>query len=387
PNDSLSIFFNSIIFIRALEGNGKRYGEIENRNIRVLLETWKENQDSQNFVIDIFKSTLKILGDINIPKYLIDFDELGVFNELSKQTLSYLLNDFYVNRHNSFYNYDFSIMSKHALSRIYERYVSILKIDYTPQLSMFPSVPTEEVNKAYGAIYTPQYIARFFAKYLKENLSPIEFKKIKAAEPAVGSGIFLRSLLELKCDPRQDGVDNQSIEQAFQDIIGLDVDANACKAAELSLSLLQLVLTKKFPEKLNIINAETIEYIMEHDELKGSYDAVLSNPPFIATTGQTEEMRKRIAKYLGDGQKGRTDSFIAFVKVGLELLKPGGYGLYVLPHSFLMSKSAGLIREELSKTCWIKCVADLSAIPVFENTGIYVILLIFQKKSDSFSLP
>src|SRR5690606_36123857 len=105
------------------------------------------------------------------------------------------------------------------------------------------------------------------------------------------------------------------------------------------------------------------------------------------TTGQTEEMRKRIAKYLGDGQKGRTDSFIAFVKVGLELLKPGGYGLYVLPHSFLMSKSAGLIREELSKTCWIKCVADLSAIPVFENTGIYVILLIFQKKSDSFSLP
>src|SRR5690606_21365901 len=42
-NDSLSIFFNSIIFIRALEDNGKRYGEIENRNIRVLLEAWKEN--------------------------------------------------------------------------------------------------------------------------------------------------------------------------------------------------------------------------------------------------------------------------------------------------------------------------------------------------------
>lgn len=380
-NESLSLLFNSLIFIRALEDNIKRYKELENS--KVMLNAWQNCVDSKNGIVsDVFKETLKILGKQDIPQYLIDFEGLKIFNSLDKQSFSYLINDFYTNRHSAFYKYDFSIMSMHALSRIYEKYVSILRLESTAQLSFFPSLPTEEINRAYGAIYTPQYIARFFAKYLKENLSPIEFKKIRVAEPAVGSGIFLRSLLELKCDPRQGDISNEMIKLSFQDVLGLDVDANACKAAELSLALLQLVLTNEFPEKLNILSVETIEYISMHPDLKDTFDAVISNPPFISTNAQTEVMRKRIVEFMGDDAKGRIDSYIAFIKVGLVLLKPGGYGLYVLPHSFLMSSSASLIREELSKTCWIKCIADLSAISVFGNTGIYVILLIIQKKSS-----
>ena len=68
------------------------------------------------------------------------------------------------------------------------------------------------------------------------------------------------------------------------------------------------------------------------------------------------------------------------MKAGIELLKPGGYGLFVLPHSFLIAESAAKLRKYLIEQCWITCLADLSAIPVFGNTGIYVILLIFQKK-------
>ncbi|WP_069660766.1 HsdM family class I SAM-dependent methyltransferase [Arcticibacter eurypsychrophilus] len=380
-NESLSLLFNSIIFIRALEDNLSRYNGFENS--KLLLESWKTCIDSENFIADVFKTTLRTLNKENIPDYLIDFEGLKVFNAINKQSFSYLLNDFYTNRHNSFFKYDFSIMSMHALSRIYEKYVSLLKLELTSQLTIFPSLPTEEINKAYGAIYTPQYIARFFAKYLKENLSPFEFKKIKVAEPAVGSGIFLRSLLELKCDPRQEGISNELITQAFQDVLGLDIDPNACKAAELSLALLQLVLTNEFPKKLNILSVETLEYLSKNPEQKESYDAVISNPPFISTTGQTEDMRKRISEFMGLGAKGRIDSFIAFIKVGLELLRPGGYGLYVLPHSFLISSSGAMMREELSKNSWIKCIADLSAIPVFENTGIYVVLLIFQKKTQN----
>jgi len=380
-NESLSLLFNSIIFIRALEDNLSRYNNFENS--KLLLESWKTCIDSENFIANVFKTTLKSLKKENIPEYLIDFGGLKVFNAINKQSFSYLLNDFYTNRNNSFFKYDFSIMSMHALSRIYEKYVSLLKLELTSQLTIFPSLPTEEINKAYGAIYTPQYIARFFAKYLKENLSPFEFKKIKVAEPAVGSGIFLRSLLELKCDPRQEGISNELITQAFQDVLGLDIDPNACKAAELSLALLQLVLTNEFPEKLNILSVETLEYISKNPEQKEAYDAVISNPPFISTTGQTEDMRKRISEFMGLGAKGRIDSFIAFIKVGLELLRPGGYGLYVLPHSFLISSSGVMMREELSKNSWIKCIADLSAIPVFENTGIYVVLLIFQKKTQN----
>lgn len=379
-NESLSSLFNAIIFVRAIEDNYKRYNPAHSS--KILLDAWNEYTGKANFtgVIDL---ALSKLSQVKIPNYLLDKKALKIFDSLGKQELSYLFNDFYSNRHSSFYSYDFSIMSKHALSRIYEKYSALLKVQDDNQLSLFASLPIEETNKAYGAIYTPQYIARFFARYLKENLAPAVFNKIKVAEPSIGSGIFIRSLLEIKCDPRQDGNTNEQIKNSFKDILGIDVDANACKAAELSLALLQLVLTNDFPEKLNIINSETIEYINKNKKIKGTYDAVLANPPFISTGTQSEALRSRITEYMEGFATGRVDTYLAFLKVGLDLLKPGGYGLFVIPHSFLIANSAELMRKTLQENAWIRCVADLSAIPVFGNTGIYVTLLIFQKKDDS----
>jgi hypothetical protein len=65
------------------------------------------------------------------------------------------------------------------------------------------------------------------------------------------------------------------------------------------------------------------------------------------------------------------------------MLKPGGYGCFVLPHSFLLSKNASKIRKLITDTSWIRCLADLSAIRVFGDIGSYVVLLILQKRSDA----
>ena len=296
-NEQLSELFNSIMFIRALEDNAKRYNP-ENLGNRVLLDAWKNTNQNINAFTDLISNAQQLLNKLAIPKYLLNIDNLYVFNKLDRQTVAYLLNDFYQNRIYGFYNYDFSIMSQHALSRIYEKYVAILKTESSNQLALFPKLPTEETNKAYGAVYTPQYIARFFGRYLRQNLPPSIFNKIKIAEPAVGSGIFLRSILEIKCDPRIEENSSDKIKEAFTDIIGIDIDKNACQAATLSLALLQLVLTNEFPEELNINHSETISFLKEHPELYNTYDAVVSNPPFIATELLSKEMKDRINEFL-----------------------------------------------------------------------------------------
>jgi hypothetical protein len=79
---------------------------------------------------------------------------------------------------------------------------------------------------------------------------------------------------------------------------------------------------------------------------------------------------------------GKVDLFLALLRVGLELIKPGGYCLYVLPHSFLIGRNAAAMREAISAQCWIRCLVDLSEIPVFGEIGSYVILLIAQKKPN-----
>lgn len=380
PNTAFSALFNGIIFVRAVEDHFRRLQHVmhQSESTPTLLETWSAPQSSHLTLCETIRQRLKDLTEDNIPEFLFDEDELCKFDRLERRTVSALLSDFYRNRFAP-YDYDFSLMSKHALSRIYEHYVSILRLEDSPQLTLFPRLPEEERDKAYGSIYTPQFIARFFAKYLREQMPPLAYKNIRTADPACGSGIFLRTLLELQCDPTQNGISTQLIKGAFGNVFGLDIDENACQATRLSLALLHLILTDSLPQDLNVVSAEAIEYCQNTPDLKNRYDAVIANPPHVSLTTQRPEMRERVTQFMNGYATGKIDMYLAFLRIGLEMLKPGGYGLFVLPHSFLLSKSAAKMRKVISEKCWIRCLADLSAIRIFEDSGSYIILLIFQK--------
>ena len=386
PNESLSALFNAIIFVRAAEDHCRRLNVLgvaqdDPYSSQALLETWRSETLSLREVI--LQNLERFIAG-GIPDYLVNEALLSTFDDLDRRTVYALLADFYHNKYAP-YEYDFSLMSKHALSRIYEHYVSILRIEESPQatLPLFPRLPEEELNKAYGSIYTPQFIARFFARYLREQMPPLAYKRIRTADPACGSGIFLRTLLELQCDPTHDGVTTELIQTAFGNVLGLDIDENACQATRLSLALLHLILTSQLPQTLSVYAEESIKYYQNHPELRGAYDAVIANPPFVSLATQTDAMRERVSEFMGGYASGRIDMYLAFLRIGLEMLKPGGYGLFVLPHSFLLGQNASGMRKIISEQAWIRCLADLSAIRIFEDSGSYILLLIFQKRPDT----
>lgn len=381
PNEALSTLFNTIIFIRAIEDHNARKVNSEERiSSQNLNSIWRTSKKS---VHETLLSVLRKMTNGEMTGFLNNVEQLKVFDQLDKDTVSVLFSNFYQNKYAP-YEYDFSLMSKHALSRIYERYVSVLRTEESPQLT-FPfshRLPTEERSKVYGSYYTPQYIARFFARYLREQMPPRQFRQLKIADPACGSGMFLRTTLELQCDPTYLEVTTSVIRQAFGNILGVDIDKNAAHATRLSLSLLHLVLTDKLPEHLNIVQSDAIDYILQYPDHTGQYDAVIANPPFVSWDTLTEQMREKIAGFLSDMAGGRIDLNLAFVKIGLDLLKAGGYGCFILPHNFLLKKSSEGIRNMIVKSSWIRCLADLSAIPVFGDVGSYVVLVILQKKPD-----
>jgi hypothetical protein len=200
PNEALSTLFNTIIFIRAMEDhNARQVNDEEKLSSYNLTSIWRTSKTS------VHKTLLSILRKMTngeIPGFLDNAEQLKVFDQLDRGTVSILFSNFYQNKYAP-YKYDFSLMSKQALGRIYERYVSVLRAEESPQLT-FPfshRLPFEEQSKAYGSYYTPQYIARFFARYLREQMPPRQFRQLKIADPACGSGIFLRTTLELQCDP------------------------------------------------------------------------------------------------------------------------------------------------------------------------------------------
>ncbi|MCE5199783.1 MAG: N-6 DNA methylase [Armatimonadota bacterium] len=387
-NDSISALFNAIMFVRAAEDHQKLHSgniQVLREQDETLLGLWEKSHNTKARLGEFLISNLGRLSGGTVPSYLVRKDDLCAFDDLSQDTVSELLADFYQNKYEPQYRYDFSLISKHALSRIYEHYVSVLHLEETPQktLPFFKQLPEEERDKAYGSVYTPQFIARFFARYLREQMPPRHFRNLRVIDPACGSGIFLRTLLEMQCDPAYDEVDSGVVEKAFENTVGLDLDMNACQATCLSLALLNLILTERLPSSLNVVNEEAISYYQQHSELKETYDAVIANPPFVALGAQSPVMRQRIADFMHGYAEGRIDTFVPFLRIGLELLKPGGIGMFVLPHSFLLSRNARKMRRLITDNAWICCLADLSAIRVFQDAATYVVLLIFQKKSGA----
>ncbi len=378
--DNLSALFNAILFVRALEDH--RRFEHPNTN-RALLDNWDSKRVNELNVGQCIASCLARLGAPDVPGSILDTDLLNVFSELDRETVSELFRDFYTNRFAP-YNYDFSLMSKHALSRIYEKYVSLLRDSDSDQLTFFPDLPEEELAHSLGTHYTPQYIARFFARFLKNNLTPHTFRRLRISDPACGSGIFLRTTLEMQFEPFQmESPDRDVIKKAFCNALGIDIDPNACHATRLSLALLHLVLTGEFPESLNVENSDSLEHFSAHPELRESFDAVVANPPYIKWDDLDEETRVQVVQFMESFATGRVDMFLAHLKLGTELVKPGGYLLYVLPHSFLIGRNASKLREWLPNEFWVRCLVDLSEIAVFGDVRSYVILLILERKAGT----
>lgn len=375
-NRCLSKLFNLLILVRAIEDqvrSANAHQDSAAPYTQILLREWERGKHSN--LRSLIEACLKQVSGVDgIPTF--DPAEISGFDGLSSRTVSSLLSDFYRDRRVPYW-YDFSLMSKHALSRIYEHYVSLLTIEDSDQLALFPQLPEEERNRAFGSIYTPEFVARFFAKYAIKELLEEWMPTTRILDPACGSGIFLRVFLELSSQMLNG---NREVKQAISRATGIDYDENACQAARLSLSLLQLALTGELPQELNVIRAESFGHFEEHPELHSAFEVVMMNPPFLSLGRLEPSMRQRALDYLGPLKRGRIDAYLPFLKLAVEALRPGGYAFVVVPHSFLLADNAAKVRGFLAEACEIICVADLSSIRIFGKTGSYIVLLVLRKR-------
>lgn len=169
-NHNISALFNAIIFLRAVEDNRKNKSANE-QSANLLSSLLDSSERGTTGLQPFIERALIALNIADAPSSIIDVAALAAFDGLDATTLSELISDFYRNRYARYFEYDFSLMSKHALSRIYEHYVSLLRLPYSPQIALFPRLPEERLERSYGNVYTPEFIARFFARYLRKETS------------------------------------------------------------------------------------------------------------------------------------------------------------------------------------------------------------------------
>ena len=377
-NASISALFNAIIFARAIE-------DFHAKDSREDEDTLLLRDLVGNPTLSITGAIEKLIVDLTgspASTKLFDRSALAIFDSLSRGQRRELVNSFY--GHPSVpYAYDFSVISKHALSKIYERYVAVMQYDEPFQFSMLPSEPEEEEwNKRLGGIYTPQYIASFFARYYRRQLSPERFVASSVLDPACGSGIFLRATMEQKILAVDDVPSGEAVETALSTMQGVDIDENAVSASRLSLALLYLAGSGKLPMDVPIVYDDSLQrFLPDSPSSVEVFDAVMMNPPFIRTELQSEAIRQAIVKHVGFAAKGKLDIYLAFVALAIRAIRPGGFGLFVVPQTILTSDSLKKFRNWILDQAWVRVIADLSAIPVFK-ADVYVALLIVQRKEE-----
>lgn len=160
-NRSISALFNAIIFVRGCEDSKLSFDSVRSR---LLLDTISVDAVEPVNVLTILSSVLIKIGIKQPLSEYIDIDALSPFSYLDASTTVSLFKDMYTSPDGG-YHLNFSLLSKHAMSRIYENYVAIFRQEdpYLIQSSFLPDVPKMETPSKTGVVYTPQFIAGFFA--------------------------------------------------------------------------------------------------------------------------------------------------------------------------------------------------------------------------------
>lgn len=84
------------------------------------------------------------------------------------------------------------------------------------------------------------------------------------------------------------------------------------------------------------------------------FDLVVGNPPFLSQLGSRTSLARNAAALLrerfGDSVKGYTDPAAIFLRLSMELAKPGGRVAMIQPQSMLATRDAQGIRRDLART-------------------------------------
>jgi hypothetical protein len=159
-NMNISSLFNALIFVRGCED--RNLDQLPGAT-RALLITLDDRRKDYINILDVLRESLAHAGIVNPLSDFVDEGALAPFSAMDFATAHNLFRELYAPK-DSAYEFNFALMSKHALSRICEKYVALLRSDDSTdpaQLSLLNPVPKEVHQYKSGAVYTPQFVAGF----------------------------------------------------------------------------------------------------------------------------------------------------------------------------------------------------------------------------------
>ncbi|WP_162004993.1 N-6 DNA methylase [Dictyobacter vulcani] len=169
-----------------------------------------------------------------------------------------------------------------------------------------------------------------------------DLSQLRVLDPACGSGNFLAGATRrlLTYGQRANRSALQSARSIKKNIWGFDPDPIACTLAELQL---HATFTDSYPDSqalrhTHIHQADGLAFPWQHHS---NIDLFLANPPYLAAKNID------LSGYRSTHQRGQADSYLLFLRLALQVVKPAGWIGLVLPDPVLARANAARERELL----------------------------------------
>jgi N-6 DNA Methylase len=273
----------------------------------------------------------------------------------------------------AFGNCDFSLIPIETLSVIYEQFLHS------------PTTQGSSTGKQSGAFYTPIPLVNFMLEEL-DSLHPFH-KGMKVLDPSCGSGAFLVQCYRRIVEQDEEFVPGHTMRLAHlrdlleSHIFGIDRDGDACRVAELSLSLTLLdyvdLSDLESPERFqlpdlhgtNIFKGDFFDKEAKWSRVLGEskFDWIVGNPPWIELkSGQIADRDRPVWGWMQDVENqqkfptGGNQVAEAFAWEVTNYLADGGYAGLLLPAMTLFKDESAAFRKALFGNLTVSSVANFS---------------------------
>jgi len=302
-------------------------------------------------------------------------------------------------------SYDFSVIDADVLGNIYEQYLShILK-----KTGKRAKLTENRVHrKKHGIYYTPTYIVDYIVRNTLGELlknKKIDVEKIRVLDAACGSGSFMikafdvlneyhlendKDYAQSQLDSETGAIFTKKAKILQNNIFGVDLDKQAVEIAQLNLLL--KIAEKKCRLPFLEQNIKCGNSLIEDEKTagdkafkweeefkgimkEGGFDVVIGNPPYGAELSLSER-RFLLDHY--SATKNNTDTAVAFINRGYDLLKKNGLMGLIVPKPLLYS-SKWITCREFIKDDLVRIVDVGKA---FEDVLLEQVIVIIKKGSN-----
>jgi|GEM_PF-3063974 len=236
-----------------------------------------------------------------------------------------------------------------------------------------------------GQYFTPREVVRFMVDLADPAIGE------RIIDPACGTGGFLIRAYEVVSDKINNSEisardkERHLMQLANESLIGIDWEERAARTCKMNMIIHgdgHAGVYQGNTLDINEINNKVAErrrvYQSAPEINEGSFDIVLTNPPF----GAKDSIGSILSQYeLGYGRRSQKREVLILERC-IRLLRPGGRMLAVIPEGILSNRSDRWIRNFITQHCILKAIIRLPQDAFKMSEGASCTSIIYLIKKD-----